>query len=501
MSTLDVLAVSARTASLILAPKGDNYTLAAPAPWSLTEASGTEVQSGIANSVGVFLDELSPETQYHFTSEHGSTSFTTDTCAGLIEASDYGVNPESSDNFETFKQAVSAVPAGGTLRVPAGIFKTRPLFLKNDMTLLLESGAVLSGIADRNNWPFLRERDEQDRVLGTWEGLPADCYAAVVTGIDCDNLTITGRGTIDGGGAQGDWWNWPKETRNGARRPRTLHLLYSSRVTLTGITVCNSPSWTVHPYLCSGLHVSNLLIQNPSDSPNTDGLNPEGCDSVDIIATKFSVGDDCIAIKSGKRTDDGGADHLVPTRNIQITHCRMERGHGAVVLGSEMSGGISDVTISHCEFNETDRGVRLKTRRGRGGVISALRVSDVTMTNVPTPLAINALYFCDHDGKSDWVQSRQPAKVDETTPIIRDITLKNVTATGVELAAVAALGLPEAPIENVKIDTFRVSYAADAQAEVPLMALGVPAVRHERVFAEFADVTGTIDVLTQKEKP
>ncbi|MGH1415390.1 MAG: glycoside hydrolase family 28 protein [Pelagimonas sp.] len=500
MSMPKILAVTARTISLIVVPDGAKFTLPQHLDWVLTDAAGATVQSGSSDRVGIFLEGLHPETTYDFKCDLGSLQIKTPACTGLVDASDYGASPDSSDNSHALQKAIRAVPEGGTLRVRPGTFNTAPLFLKPNMTLLLERGCRLSAIGNRAAWPILNALDENGRTLGSWEGLPDSSHAALVTAIDCHNLTITGAGVIDGGGDTGDWWQWPKETRNGARRPRTVHLAYCNDVVLSGVTICNSPSWTVHPYLCENLHCSNLSIQNPPNSPNTDGLNPESCKSVTLTALHFSVGDDCIAIKAGKR-GTGKNLHLAPTRDIVIQHCLMERGHGAVVIGSEMSGGIHDVTISKCQFLATDRGLRIKTRRGRGGEVSDIHLTDVDMVDVPTPLAINAFYFCDPDGKADWVQTRTPAPVDETTPSIRNITMKRVTAQGVTTAAAAVLGLPEAPVTGVQLCDVAVSYAANATPDVPLMSLSVPSMRHASVWAEFANVDGSITEIDFEKDP
>ena len=208
----------------------------------------------------------------------------------------------------------------------------------------------------------------------------------------------------------------------------------------------------------------------------------------------FTVGDDCIAIKAGKR-GPGQVDHLSPTKRVRVRHCLMQKGHGAVVLGSEMSGGIEDVLIEAFDFDGTDRGLRIKTRRGRGGMVQDVTFSDVVMEAVPVPLAINAFYFCDPDGKSDAVQSRGLALVDETTPRISGITFQNVTATRVAYAAAAVLGLPEAEVRDVVLTNYRVSFDPAAEPGVPLMACEVEPVRHEGVVAQFAEVTGAPHVL------
>jgi polygalacturonase len=161
-----------------------------------------------------------------------------------------------------------------------------------------------------------------------------------------------------------------------------------------------------HPHLSEGLIFAALAIESPSNSPNTDGLNPESCCGVTIAGLRISVGDDCIAIKSGKRgpiTDEPTDDLLAPTRNVTVENCLLEFGHGAVVLGSEMSGDITDVTIARCDFVGTDRGLRIKTRRGRGGLVARIAMTDVVMQDVASPLAINAFYFCDADGRSEAV--------------------------------------------------------------------------------------------------
>lgn len=486
-----ILFTSSRTVSILLAPN-EQYALSYSLPWTLETDIGEAISAGSSSEAIVFIEGLRPNTSYVLRTDQASVDFRTAPCTGLVDCTDFGVDPNAKDNTQAFENAIAAVPAGGTLRVAGGRFETGPIFLRSNMTLLIEADAQIVAIADRTNWRQLPAHDQGGRALGTWEGLPEPCFAAVVTAIDCADLVITGSGKIDGGGNRGDWWEWPKETRDGARRPRSLHLAYCDGAAVSGITVCNSPSWTVHPYRCRNLHFSALSIENPADSPNTDGLNPESCVGVEICGVVFSVGDDCIAIKAGKR-GEGDNTHLLPCSDINISHCLMQFGHGAVVLGSEMSGDIRNVLIERCSFRQTDRGLRLKTRRGRGGVIENIVMRDVDMIDVPTPLAVNAFYFCDADGKNEWVQSRKPAAVDATTPAIKKITISNVTALNVTLAAAALLGLPEVPVREVSIDNFTVSYAPNAKPDIPLMALNVAPVRHGGIIAEYADVTGQLN--------
>ncbi|MFQ1702527.1 glycoside hydrolase family 28 protein [Loktanella agnita] len=464
----------------------ERYHLTAPVPWRLV---GADI-SGVSNIVPVFIEGLTPDTTYVFTADDATVSFKTLPCAGLIDAADYGVSETEPDNASAFAVAIAAVPKGGTLRVPKGQFSSRPIFLKSDMTFWLPAGATIAAVADRTDWPILPEHDDTDRVIGTWEGLPAASFASPVTAIGCNNLAITGRGRLDGGGDRGDWWAWPKETRQGARRPRTLFLAHCTDTLLSGITVCNSPSWTVHPFRCEGLTAAALRIENPADSPNTDGFDPESCINIQMRGLHISVGDDCIAVKAGKRGtgDDTRINHVAPTRHLTIANCLMEDGHGAVVMGSEMSGDITDVEIARCEFKGTDRGLRIKTRRGRGGQVARISIHDVVMDGVGTALAVNAFYFCDADGKSDAVQSRNPAPVDDTTPLITDITVDQIHLRGVRHAAGAFLGLPEAPLRGLRLSKVTVDYDADADDGETLMACHLPRARHAGLLHRYAQI-------------
>lgn len=489
MSDLRVLQLSSRTASLLLAPGGARYAVPVPISWQLS-CGDKPCASGKATVAPLFFENLTPDTEYCLTTPLGRLCFRTLKCAGLVDARNFGADPRAADNTAAIQRAIDATPEGGTLRIAPGRYTIGPIFLKPRMTFYLPEGAELNAHGDWSNWPILPARDDTGRPLSSWEGLPEAAFAAPVTAIDCHGLILTGRGVIDGGGDRGDWWSWPKSTRRDARRPRTLFLAWSDDIQISGLTIRNSPSWTVHPFRCDRLTASALHIQNPADSPNTDGLNPESCCDVTLTGLHFSVGDDCIAVKAGKRGDQGQSDHLAPTTGLAVTHCLMERGHGAVVLGSEMSGDITGVTITDCTFDRTDRGLRIKTRRGRGGRVANVVMERVDMTYVDTPVVANAYYFCDPDGSDDWVQSRKPAPVTEKTPAIDNILVRNVTAKMAKLAGAAMLGLPESPITNVRLEYFSVTFDPDAEPAEPLMAEGQTPVRHIPMIAENTQVTG-----------
>lgn len=385
----------------------------------------------------------------------------------VVNVKDFGAKGDGVSNDTSFIQAaIYACPPGGRVVFPQGIYLTAPVFLKSDITLELQRDAIIRGVKERELYPILpgalkSEDGEKDFYLASWEGNSAECFASLITGINVENVVITGEGTIDGNASFDTWWHEPKVKRI-AWRPRTIFLSNCKNVLVEGITVKNSPSWTIHPLRCKNMKFIGLNIENPKDSPNTDGLNPESCDNVLILGVRFSVGDDCVAIKAGKRTADSSCS-FEPSKNISVRNCLMEYGHGGVVIGSEMSGGVADVHVEKCIFNYTDRGIRIKTRRGRGGYIDGIYATKIKMNGVGTPFTINSYYFCDPDGKTEYVWSKEKLPVDERTPHIGGIHLNNITCINTQIAAAFIYGLPEAKIDNVVLKDIYVHFDVNAQ--------------------------------------
>ena len=405
-----------------------------------------------------------------------------------LDVTDFGARGDGkTDCTAAIQAAVAACVPKGTVYIPKGDYLTGPLFLKSEMTLYLEKGATLLAQTDWSRYPvlpgMLLDDNGQDRYnLGTWEGNPLDSYASLITAIRAHDLSICGEGTLDGNGAQGGWWK-DFGTRKGAWRPRTVFLSHCERVTLVGIKVRNSPSWTIHPYYCTDISLLNIHIWNPDDSPNTDGIDPESCVDVRIIGARVSVGDDCISIKSGKRYMS--CFHPRESRNILVRNCLLERGHGAVVIGSEISCGVSNVMVERCLMRGTDRGLRVKTRRGRGrsSVIDHVFYRNIVMEDVLTPFVINMFYFCDPDGKSTYVSEKRALPVDERTPRVGTLKVQDITCAGAQYAAMFFYGLPEQPIEFVEMKNVTVSFAAQAQSGCPAMMDGVEPMCRVGVFA------------------
>lgn len=376
----------------------------------------------------------------------------------------------------------AAAAGGGRVAVPAGVYRTGSLQLRSHVELHLEAGATLQLVPEPELYP---------PVAARWEGAPVQVHRPGLYAYREQNVAITGFGTIDGAGAS--WWERSRDGGAGLDypRPTLIGLHECTRVTIRDLTLRNSPSWTVHPLLCENVTVTNVQIDNPADSPNTDGINPESCRNVRISDCHIDVGDDCIAIKAGTER----APDLSPCENIAITNCTMVRGHGGVVLGSEMSGSIRNVVISNCLFSGTDRGVRIKTRRGRGGTVEDLRVTNVIMDGVGTPIAVNPFYFCGPDGKAPHVADRSARPVEVGTPQIRRLHLAHLSARNTHACAGFLSGLPEAPLTEVTISDVAVSFAADPQPEAPDMAAGLePVTRAGLQLAHLRDseITGVV---------
>ncbi|MCM1057567.1 MAG: glycosyl hydrolase family 28 protein [Firmicutes bacterium] len=382
------------------------------------------------------------------------------------------------DDTHAIQAAILACPRDSRVLIPAGTYRITSLFLKSHIRIELAEGAELKAFTEREKFPvfpgMIESYDEQEQYnLGSWEGNPLPMYTGVICGVDVEDVAIYGRGTINGNATKEDWWKNPKGYKD-VFRPRLFFINGCRNVTLQGVTCCNSPSWTLHPYFSNDLKFIDLQVLNPADSPNTDGCDPESCKNVDILGVRFSLGDDCIAVKSGKIYM--GRTYRAPSENIRIRQCLMENGHGAVTLGSEMAGGILNLTVEDCVFRHTDRGLRVKTRRGRGkdAVLNNIVFRGLELDHVMTPLVVNSFYFCDPDGKTSYVQSRDAYPVDDRTPSIKKLVFEDMKCTNCHVAAAYFDGLPEQKIEEIVMRNISFRYAEDAKCDVPAMSVGVP---------------------------
>lgn len=435
---------------------------------------------------------LKPDTAYEIQVKAGEcesrTSVRTPCEFVTLNVKEFGAKGDGvQDDTHCIQAAILCCPEKGRVLIPEGTYKVASLFLKSHLRLELAKGAVLSAETDRDKFSILpgviESYDEKEEYnLGTWEGNPLDCFSAIITGVNVEDVEIYGQGSIDGNASEDNWWYEPK-VRRGAFRPRMIFLNHCKNVVVQGIRVQNSPSWNIHPYFSDHLRFLDLTVLNPKDSPNTDGLDPESCRDVEIAGVYFSLGDDCIAVKSGKIYM--GSKYKVPSRDIVIRQCCMRDGHGSITIGSEMAGGVYNLTVRDCLFLHTDRGLRIKTRRGRGkdAVIDEILFENIHMDHVMTPFVINSFYYCDPDGHSEYVATKRALPVDERTPYIRTLRFHNILAENCHVAAAYLYGLPEQKIECVEFEHVKVSYAENAVSGEPAMLDGIEPVSRMGIFA------------------
>lgn len=463
---------------------------ASPAPYAVI-LNGKAIAENRRDNV-FSLYGLTPATEYELTVRMGSDSvrkiFVTRQESFRLDVRRFGaVGDGKSLDTAALQAAILCCPEHGTVRIPSGVYRTGPLFLKSDITLELEKGATLLGTEERGRYPVLpgttfAENGEGEYYLGMWEGNPLASFASLLTGIHVKNVDIVGEGVLDGNAGNGDWWKSPKKKR-GAWRPRMLFLNGCENIRVQGVTFRNSYSWTIHPYLSRKIDFFNIRVFNDPDSPNTDGLDIESCQDVQVLGADISVGDDCIVLKSGKLYL--GRKLKAPTCGVVVRNCLLQRGHGAVVIGSEVSAGVHDVLASQCVFEGTDRGLRIKTRRGRGkdSVLDAIRLKDVRMNRVLTPFAVNMFYNCDPDGHGELVQSKKKFRVDDLTPCVGSILCENVRCENTGVAGMFFYGLPEMPIRKIEMKNVSIRFAEDAQPGAPEMMDQIEKVKKLGVFA------------------
>lgn len=369
---------------------------------------------------------------------------------------EYNVGPQ-------IKQAIEQLAAagGGKVIIPAGEYYTGPVHLKSNINLHIAEGAVLHFIPDPELYkPY---------VFTRWEGTELMGYSPLIYAFEQTNVAITGKGTLEGGGSPTHWWPWKgkwkaaqwgddpvenqKFTRDVLRqmgedevpvservfennylRPPFIQSYRCQNVLIEDVTIKNSPFWLVNPVLCDNVTVRGVHCN--SHGPNSDGCDPESCTDVLIENCVFDTGDDCIAIKSGRNAD--GRRVGKACENILINNCQMQAGHGGVVIGSEISGGVKNLYAQHCEMSspDLDRGIRIKTNSIRGGHLQNLNYRYLRIGKVKDAVVVNFYY--------------EEGDVGEFMPKLEAIRIENLYVEQAQRAFMMR-GYPHTPISGITL--------------------------------------------------
>jgi polygalacturonase len=378
-------------------------------------------------------------------------SFNSNAAEAVFNVRDLGAKGDGvALDTATIQAAFDSVrKTGGTVLFPAGNYVSGPLVLKGDnITVRLEEGATLS--ASTNQASFLK--------AGTGDWLAAKSggdFNPFLSIKDGTNVTFTGKGTIDGNGAV--WWEEAEKARqrqSGFTLPRP-NLIVPTRIKnlrIVGLTIQNSPKFALVPTECEDVWIESVKIFAPERAANTDAIDPSISRNVTVTNCLIDVGDDNIAIKSGKKV----AGREFACENITIVDCVFKHGHG-MSIGSETVGGVKNVIVRNVSFEETDNGIRIKSDRKRGGVVDGLLCENITMKNVRGAITITSYY-----PRIPATDEAQP--MTDTTPKYRNIVLRNIKGTSSKAAGVI-VGLPESGIENVLLENVQID-AAGAGLEV-----------------------------------
>ena len=350
----------------------------------------------------------------------------------------------AAQNQKAINKVISLVSkkGGGKVIIPKGTWNTGAIELKSHVNLVLEEGATLHFAFEPKLYPLVRT---------SWEGLACWNYSPCIYAYKATDIAITGKGTIDGGGNNDTFWQWNGSPRFGYKegvtkesqklgsrskllkmaedgvpfderkfgmgyglRPQLVNMVHCERILIKDVKMINSPFWVIHPLLSKNITVDGVYVWN--EGPNGDGCDPEACENVLIQNCVFHTGDDCIAIKSGRNND--GRLWNQPSKNIIIRNCKMEDGHGGVVIGSEISGGCENVYAENCVMNSPhlERILRIKTNNCRGG-----QVQNINMRNVVVGQCKEAVVKINLDYERKEICYRG------FEPIVNNVNVENVT--------------------------------------------------------------------------
>lgn len=379
----------------------------------------------------------------------------------------HGATFGSDDSRPSLLAAIDHVAraGGGRVVVPAGLWACKgPLHLKSRVALHVEEGAhlVFSGAAE----------DYLPPVFTRWEGVECFSYSPFIYARGATDIAITGKGRIDGQGAS-NWLPWratqkPQQTllrdmgRDGAPlndrvfvgdrrlRPSFIEFVACRRLLVEGVELIDSPFWMIHPVYCTDVVVRNVRFR--SRHINSDGVDPDSSRRVLVENCDFDVGDDGVAIKSGRDQDGWRVNR--PSEDIVVRRCRYSGDTGgAVAIGSEMSGGVRNIFIEDWVAPKAHHALYFKANLDRGGLITDVHIRNIVAGETDTVLIFTNDYHSYRGG--------------EYPPRFERVRIDNVTSLRTRVG-IHVRGHVQAPVRDI-----RVSRMTLEQVDIPLEAAHV----------------------------
>ncbi|KAI4364327.1 hypothetical protein MLD38_020435 [Melastoma candidum] len=348
-----------------------------------------------------------------------------------------GVGDGRTSNTAAFRRAVGymqglAGRGGAQLNVPSGVWLTGSFNVTSNFTLFLEEGAFILGSQNPEEWPIIQPLPSYGRGRERLGGR----HISLIHGDGLTDVVITGNnGTVDGQGKT--WWDlWWNRTLEHTRG-HLLEVMNSEDVMISNLTFRNSPFWTIHPVYCRNVVIKDMTVLAPLNAPNTDGIDPDSSTNVCIEDCYIESGDDLVAVKSG--WDQYGIAAARPSANIIIRRISGTTPTcSGVGIGSEMSGGVSNITIEDLHVWDCAAGVRIKTDIGRGGYIANITMNNITMERVKIPIRFSR-------GSNDHPDDAWDPKA---VPSVKGIRISNVVTINSTKAPVLE-GVKDSPFEGI----------------------------------------------------
>jgi polygalacturonase len=366
------------------------------------------------------------------------------------------------------QRAIDACSAagGGTVLIPAGRYLSGALWLRSHVHVDLASGAVLVASQRTEDFPPIKGREE---------GVEKTVYASLLTGIDLENVAVTGEGMLDGNGGE-FWWKADQATRKirdgknlprtadeppGAPlkwgRPRMINFIRCRGATLDGFIIKDSIGLNVHLLYCDGVVVNGLTVFQTGPVRSSEAVLVDSSRRIRITSCHLSSGADCIGIKAGYNED--GRRVGLASEDILISNCHMVRTSSGVVIGSETTGSIRNVMFTACVIESCLSAIRIRSPRGRGGVVERIRVSNLIVDQADENVIKVSNFFDSQRSEGRSIQNRLgrgnievarsvKAPVDIGTPTFRDFSFSGITVGRAREIALLE-GLPERFVHEV----------------------------------------------------